>query len=162
MSGELLKSDKKDRSPERSLTNKQGTTGRTPRAAPSQPSNDRTKFQPKPEKTDRSRFQRAQGHQKSDVKDSRDSRRNSRDAGLPFLKEDEYTNVVLVVEGKKLYINSSILGYPSPYFDKLFSNGNGKKSEYKIEGKSYSDFVDLLGYLHPSCGKELNGNNFAV
>lgn len=83
---------------------------------------------------------------------------------LPFLKEDQFTDTILVLEGKKLYINRCILGYASPYFQKLLDSAHKaaiadkkSKAEVKISNKSYLDFVDLLTYLHPGTGSDVTG-----
>lgn len=81
---------------------------------------------------------------------------------LPFLKEDQFTDTILVLEGKKLYINRCILGYASPYFQRLLDSAHKtaiadkkSKAEVKISNKSYTDFVDLLTYLHPGYGSDV-------
>lgn len=83
---------------------------------------------------------------------------------LPFLKEDQFTDTILVLEGKKLYINRCILGYASPYFQRLLDSAHKaaiadkkSKAEVKISNKSYTDFVDLLTYLHPGTGSDVTG-----
>jgi hypothetical protein len=43
---------------------------------------------------------------------------------LPFLKEDTFTDTILVVEGRKIYIHRSLLGYASPYFTKLLNTAH--------------------------------------
>ncbi|KAK3101315.1 hypothetical protein FSP39_002630 [Pinctada imbricata] len=87
----------------------------------------------------------------------------SPEESLPFLKEDQYTNVVLVVDGKKLFINRCILGYCSPYFQKLLDNAakaaaadKKKKAEVKISDRTYPDMLELLSCLHPATQKEIS------
>lgn len=79
-------------------------------------------------------------------------------------KEDQFTDTILVLEGKKLYINRCILGYASPYFQRLLDSAHKaaiaekkSKAEVKISNKSYTDFVDLLTYLHPGTGSDVTG-----
>ncbi|XP_061186927.1 uncharacterized protein LOC133195062 [Saccostrea echinata] len=84
------------------------------------------------------------------------------ESSLPFLKEDQYTDTILLIEGKKLFINRCILGYASPHFQKLLDAANKAaltekktKAEVKISDKTYSDFVELLSYLHPATSNDL-------
>lgn len=94
----------------------------------------------------------------------------------PFFKEDGYTDIILVIQGRRLYINGCLLGYPSPHFRRLFNNAKKsvdtspeksdtkkpekterkrKPVELKINEKEYEDFVELLAFLHPSVCKDL-------
>ena len=90
--------------------------------------------------------------------------KSPKESSLPFLKEDQFTDTVIVVEGKKLYINRCILGYASPHFQRLLDNAQKSataekktKTEIKISDKSYIDFVDLLTYLHPATSNDVTG-----
>ena len=82
---------------------------------------------------------------------------------LPFLKEDGYTDVILVIEGKKLFINRCILGYCSPHFQRLLDSAvkaaadRKTKAEVKISEQSYNDMVELVTYLHPATCTEMTG-----
>lgn len=83
---------------------------------------------------------------------------------LPFLKEDVFTDTILVVEGHKIYTHRSLLGYASPYFTKLLNQAHSaavaekkSKAELKIENKNYADFVDLFTFFHPGVCRDLNG-----
>ncbi|XP_060064652.1 uncharacterized protein LOC132545005 [Ylistrum balloti] len=78
---------------------------------------------------------------------------------LPFMKEDPYTDLVLVIEEKKLFLNRSLLGCASVYFNQVLTEHEKKKSEtleLKIVGNVYQEFVDLLSVLHPAVNKDLN------
>ncbi|CAC5406926.1 uncharacterized protein LOC127700787 isoform X1 [Mytilus californianus] len=82
---------------------------------------------------------------------------------LPFLKEDSYTDTILVIEGRKLYTHRSLLGYASPYFTKLLNSAHSAalsekkaKAELKIADKNYADFVDMFAFFHPGVCRELN------
>lgn len=79
--------------------------------------------------------------------------------GLPFLREDEYTNVVLLVEGKRLYTNRCILAYASPVFARRFATEckDKERPELKLVDKKFADIVELLAYLHPGINKRLTG-----
>ncbi|XP_033744983.1 uncharacterized protein LOC117330657 [Pecten maximus] len=80
---------------------------------------------------------------------------------LPFMKEDPYTDLVLVIEEKKLYLNRSLLGCASTYFNQILTEHQNEKKktdtmELKIVGNIYQEFVDLLSVLHPAVNKDLN------
>lgn len=86
---------------------------------------------------------------------------------LPFLKEDQFTDTVLVVEGRKMYINRALLGYASPYFQKMLENAHRSvssekksKAEIRISEKNFPDFVDMLAFLHPGICRDLTGKKF--
>lgn len=85
---------------------------------------------------------------------------------LPFLKEDTFTDTILVVEGRKIYTHRSLLGYASPYFTKLLNNAHSaalsekkSKAELKIADRNYADFVDMFSFFHPGVCRELNGKS---
>lgn len=85
---------------------------------------------------------------------------------LPFLKEDTFTDTILVIEGRKIYIHRSLLGYASPYFTKLLNNAHSaalsekkSKAELKIADRNYADFVDMFSFFHPGVCRELNGKS---
>jgi hypothetical protein len=95
--------------------------------------------------------------------------KNQKEVSVPFLKEDVYTDTILVVEGKKLYINRCILGYASPHFQKLLDSANKAavadkktKAEVKISDKTYSDIVELLTYLHPGTSTDVTGTKTQI
>lgn len=79
--------------------------------------------------------------------------------GFPFLREDEYTNLILVVEGRRLYTNRCILAYASPVFARRFETEckDKERPELKLMDKKYTDIVELLAYLYPGINKRLNG-----
>ena len=83
---------------------------------------------------------------------------------FPFLKEDVFTDTILVIEGRKIYTHRSLLGYASPYFTKLLNQAHSaalaekkSKAELKISDKNYADFVDMFAFFHPGVCRELNG-----
>lgn len=83
---------------------------------------------------------------------------------LPFLKEDQFTDTVLVVEGRKIYLNRALLGYASPYFHRMLDTAHRSaisekksKAEIRISEKNYSDFVDMIAFLHPGVCRDLTG-----
>lgn len=83
---------------------------------------------------------------------------------LPFLKEDVFTDTILVIEGRKIYTHRSLLGYASPYFTQLLNQAHSaalaekkSKAELKIDDRNYADFVDMFAFFHPGVCRELNG-----
>ncbi|EFP08771.1 hypothetical protein CRE_19777 [Caenorhabditis remanei] len=67
-----------------------------------------------------------------------------------FAQSDK-TDAILVVEGKKLHVNKTLLSCHSDYFNSLF-NGEFKEksmSEIEIEDVKFEDFATLLSLIHP-------------
>ncbi|PIC47735.1 hypothetical protein B9Z55_006978 [Caenorhabditis nigoni] len=64
----------------------------------------------------------------------------------------EKTDVILVVEGKKLHVNKTFLSIHSDYFSTLFSANfkEGQMKEIEIKEVSYEDFGLLLSSFHPN------------
>ncbi|CAO4362416.1 unnamed protein product [Caenorhabditis nigoni] len=71
--------------------------------------------------------------------------------GDMFVASDK-TDVVLIVEGKKLNANKSFLSFHSDYFSALFSANfkEGKMEEIEIKEVRYEDFGLLLSSFHPN------------
>ncbi|KAL4231776.1 hypothetical protein ACF0H5_009352 [Mactra antiquata] len=94
------------------------------------------------------------------------------DGELPFMKQDFFSDVALIVKsnelpstivdhqgakpttksqttssGKKLYTARCLLAYNSPVFEKAL--GNAKKHELDLSNKNCDDIVELLCYLDP-------------
>ncbi|CAP20903.2 Protein CBG24250 [Caenorhabditis briggsae] len=68
-----------------------------------------------------------------------------------FVASDK-TDVVLVVDGKKLNVNKSFLSIHSDYFSNLFSSNSkeGQMKEIEIKEVSYEDFGLLLATFYPN------------
>ncbi|CAO4367419.1 unnamed protein product [Caenorhabditis nigoni] len=68
-----------------------------------------------------------------------------------FVASDK-TDVVLIVEGKKLNVNKNFLSFHSDYFSTLFSSNfkEGKMKEIEIKEVSYEDFGLLLSSFYPN------------
>ncbi|EFP08814.1 hypothetical protein CRE_19793 [Caenorhabditis remanei] len=60
------------------------------------------------------------------------------------------TDAILVVDGKKLHVNKSLLSYHSDYFNTLFNGEFKEKSmpEISIEDVDFEDFATLLSLVH--------------
>ncbi|GMT29979.1 hypothetical protein PFISCL1PPCAC_21275, partial [Pristionchus fissidentatus] len=65
---------------------------------------------------------------------------------------DGFNNVVLVVDGKKLYVSKDLLAVNSPVFATMFF-GNFKekeKEEIELNDVNYDELVDLLNIVYPT------------
>ncbi|GMR55795.1 hypothetical protein PMAYCL1PPCAC_25991, partial [Pristionchus mayeri] len=70
----------------------------------------------------------------------------------PFAMPTQFSNVILIVEEKKLHVSKELLAMHSPVFAALFFG------EFALNGKDklglndivYEEFVDLLNVIHPS------------
>jgi hypothetical protein len=70
----------------------------------------------------------------------------------PFSKAESYTDVVFVVEEKKINFTKVLLIMCSPVFDRMF-NGDfteASKQEIPLAGKKHEDFVVFLQLIHPA------------
>lgn len=68
---------------------------------------------------------------------------------LPFFKQDQYTDVVLQVGGKKLFTCRALLAYNSPVLARILSSGSTKNKDLDLPEKEYEDVVELLAYIDP-------------
>ncbi|GMR35153.1 hypothetical protein PMAYCL1PPCAC_05348, partial [Pristionchus mayeri] len=72
-----------------------------------------------------------------------------------FASPSQFSNVVLIIEGKKLHVSKEYLAVHSPIFDEMFFgdfDARGKK-EFVIEDVLYEEFVDLLRVIYPGFTK---------
>ncbi|KAL3873921.1 hypothetical protein ACJMK2_036998 [Sinanodonta woodiana] len=76
----------------------------------------------------------------------------------PFNTEYEFSDVVLCVEGQKLFACKSLLALASPVFSCMFTSEFREKHEKEINlpGKSYQTVEDLLRFMHPGIGLKLS------
>ncbi|CAL2047105.1 unnamed protein product [Caenorhabditis brenneri] len=67
-----------------------------------------------------------------------------------FAKSDK-TDAILVVQGKKLHVNKTLLSCHSDYFNTLFNSNFKEKSMEEIEIKEvdFEDFATVLSLIHP-------------
>ncbi|XP_041365812.1 uncharacterized protein LOC121380868 [Gigantopelta aegis] len=71
------------------------------------------------------------------------------------------TDVVIIVEGHRLYLNKGILSSVSPVFDKMFHADFKEKSqdEISLPGKKCEDFISFLSCIYPSMMERVNKDN---
>ncbi|GMR55489.1 hypothetical protein PMAYCL1PPCAC_25685, partial [Pristionchus mayeri] len=74
------------------------------------------------------------------------------DAPNPFDAPSQFSNVILVVEGKKLHVNKEFLAIHSPVFAAMLFGSFAEKGKEQIEIKNvaYEEFSDLLKLVYPS------------
>ncbi|GMT29978.1 hypothetical protein PFISCL1PPCAC_21276 [Pristionchus fissidentatus] len=65
---------------------------------------------------------------------------------------DSKSNVVLVVQGKKLHVSKEFLSIHSPVFSTMFFGNFTEKNQEEIElnDVEYKEFVDLLNVIYPT------------
>lgn len=74
-----------------------------------------------------------------------------------FEKRDKTSDIILVVEGRKLHVSKSLLMIHSPVFHAMFT-GDFKEQNLKeipLETKKYATMVNLLEQIYPGQGFEL-------
>ena len=81
------------------------------------------------------------------------------DADVPSTNPDEFSDVTLVVEGRKLYTSRAILASASPVWRAMLTSEFKEKTqpEIPLPGKSYRDVCELLLCITPGINKEING-----
>ncbi|XP_025110747.1 BTB/POZ domain-containing protein Y57A10B.3-like [Pomacea canaliculata] len=78
-----------------------------------------------------------------------------------FEKRDKTSDIILVVEGRKLHVSKSLLMIHSPVFHAMFT-GDFKEQNLKeipLETKKYATMVNLLEQIYPGQGFELMTDN---
>ncbi|KAK7505154.1 hypothetical protein BaRGS_00003724 [Batillaria attramentaria] len=86
------------------------------------------------------------------------------DPGGPFETPDDTTDVIFIVEQKKLYFNKMLLGMCSPVFKRMFTADFKEKSgkEIPLPEKKYGDMVAFLQQIHPlHCGEPITDTNIS-
>ena len=78
---------------------------------------------------------------------------------LPLASPSEFSDIILLVEGKKLYTSRFILASASPVWRALLTSEFKEKNqpEIPLSGKSYRDVCELLLCLTPGINKEIAG-----
>ncbi|XP_076085258.1 BTB and MATH domain-containing protein 36-like [Mytilus galloprovincialis] len=102
-----------------------------------------------------------------DIKDRKRPRQNATDArsekNVPFIEEDAFSDIVLVVEGKRLYTARSLLSMSSPVLTRLLQSPEFKeKREIPLTGKKYEHILELLYILHPAYQRKLSDQSIFV
>ena len=71
----------------------------------------------------------------------------------------EFADVILIVEGRKLFANRTVLALASPVWRKMFSSDFKEKNETEIPlpGKKFEDMHELFQCITPSVRKPVNG-----
>lgn len=77
---------------------------------------------------------------------------------VPFVQEDGFSDIVLVVEGKRLYTSRSLLCMSSPVLARMLASPEQKdQREFPLQGKSYDTIHELLYILHPAYQRKVTG-----
>lgn len=68
-----------------------------------------------------------------------------------FEEKDQFSDVALVVEGRKLYVSKTYLMIHSPVFARMFAGDFREKDLVDIElpGKKYDEVLQLLKQVYP-------------
>ena len=79
---------------------------------------------------------------------------------VPFIEEDGFTDIVLIVEGKRLYTSRTLLSMSSPVFARMLSSQENKdKKEIPLQGKLFDTVHELLYVLHPAYQRKVTGKS---
>ena len=72
---------------------------------------------------------------------------------------DDFSDVILIVEGRKLYTCRGILGSVSPVWRRMFISGFREKEakEIPLPGKLFHDVLELLYCVSPAIQKPVAG-----
>lgn len=64
---------------------------------------------------------------------------------------DQFSDMALVVEGRKLHVNKAYLMMHSPVFHRMFTSNFKEKTlmEVPLPGKKYSEVSELLKQIYP-------------
>lgn len=77
---------------------------------------------------------------------------------VPFIEEDSFSDVILIVEGKRLYTSRTLLSMASPVFARMLTSTETKgKKEIPLAGKTYDHVLELLYILHPAYQRRITG-----
>ncbi|XP_025110774.1 BTB and MATH domain-containing protein 36-like [Pomacea canaliculata] len=70
---------------------------------------------------------------------------------IPFEEMDQFSDMALVVEGRKLHVNKAYLMMHSPVFHRMFTSNFKEKNlmEVPLPGKKYSEVSELLKQIYP-------------
>ncbi|KAK3104466.1 hypothetical protein FSP39_002609 [Pinctada imbricata] len=75
---------------------------------------------------------------------------------VPFIEEDSFTDLVLIVEGKRLYTSKTLLSMSSPVFARMLTSQEYKdKKEVPLQGMQFDTAHELLYVLHPAYQRKI-------
>ena len=74
-------------------------------------------------------------------------------------QQQEYTDIVLVVDGQRLYTCRGLLAMASPVWRRMFAGGFAEKDakEIPLPGKTFEDMLELLKCITPGILKPPSG-----
>ncbi|XP_061167915.1 speckle-type POZ protein-like [Saccostrea echinata] len=77
-----------------------------------------------------------------------------------FEEEPGVTDLVLIVEGRRIYVTKAILMHVSPVFKTMFTSDFKEKRQQEIQlpGKKYDNFVLFLAQIYPGERPPLTGD----
>ncbi|XP_067679483.1 BTB and MATH domain-containing protein 38-like [Haliotis asinina] len=89
---------------------------------------------------------------------------SSEDENVMFTSESATTDLIIVVEDKKIFVERIVLALSSPVFCRMFHSDFKEKSaqEIPLPGKKYRDFVEFLLCIYPSTMKQIDKDNVDV
>lgn len=82
----------------------------------------------------------------------------------PFEANDKFSDLVLLVEGHKLYVSKTLLMIHSPVFERMFTADFKEKElrEITLPEKKYSTMAALLEQIYPGTGVDLINGEFSL
>ncbi|OWF37150.1 uncharacterized protein LOC110440521 [Mizuhopecten yessoensis] len=89
-----------------------------------------------------------------------------KDNVIPFVHEDAFTDLVLIVEGKRLHTSTALLSMCSPVFARMLATSadgdqssggkDGTRRELQLQGKCYEYVHELLYVIHPAYQRKIS------
>lgn len=81
---------------------------------------------------------------------------------LDFSRSWDFSDVVLLVEGKRFHVHRSILAMWSPVFSKMFTADFKERTArvLPLPGKKASEISEMLLVIYPTSAKQIDGNNY--
>ncbi len=80
---------------------------------------------------------------------------------LDFSRPWDFSDVILLVEGKRSHVHRSILAMWSPVFSRMFTADFKEKTaqEVPLPEKKSSEIKEMLLVIYPTSSKRIDGNN---
>ena len=81
---------------------------------------------------------------------------------LDFSRPWDFSDAVLLVEGKRFHVHRSILAMWSPVFSRMFTSDFKEKTapEIPLPEKKSSEIKEMLLVIYPTSAKQINGDNY--